>query len=204
MAIATFFSKSERKEPFALYLSTPLYFAITIISLAALILLIFSGDGYDYGQDDLILFPIIALFFSLMTGPVRCFFWVCSFCVRVRFVKENDADEGRIRLGDEDSYNQKRPMFNLEIAGKILLSWNTWVAAALIASLGVLIWRFVENAKGRALTPQAGWAVALLDVACVLHILLANPGYGDRKFIMLFYPFEEEYQMSRENEEAGA
>ena len=158
-------AEPKPKKPFTLYLSTPLYLSTTIISLASHLLLIFSSDGYDNSQDDIFLFPLIALFSSLMTGPIRCFFWVVSFCVRVRFVSDAEEEYG-ISLGDDGQEERRRGKGSgWTLIGKILGSWNAWVAATLMASVGVRLWRLIVNAKGRDLAPQAGWGAAVLGVA---------------------------------------
>ena len=65
-------------------------------------------------------------------------------------------------MTEEDDVMKKSRMARV---GDILLSWNAWLAATLVAALVVLIWRFVQNAKDTALLPQAGWGAALLGVA---------------------------------------
>ena len=107
------------------------------------------------------MFPIITLFFSLMTGPIRCFFWVLSFGVQVAWLRRK---ESRIKLGDEEDEGNEE-MSKSCWTGRILFSWNAWVAAALTASLGVLIWRYAENAEGRMFNPAAGFGAGLLGVS---------------------------------------
>ncbi len=69
-----------------------------------------------------------------------------------------ERGEGSIRLldGDEDEWRCKKGW------GKVLLSWNAWLGATLAASLGVMVWRYVEGARGRMLRDEAGCAAVLL------------------------------------------
>lgn len=166
MALSTSIHGDKPKMPTNFYLSTPLYLATTIISLAVLLLLIFSGDGYEDSRehDDLLLIPTLIPFFSLMTGPIRCTFWVLAFCVQVKWLHPRETSQGQIRLGENEE-DERRNGRRYEWVGKVLLSWNACMAAALTASLGVLIWRLVENARGRVLAVQAGYAAAFLGVA---------------------------------------
>lgn len=79
-----------------------------------------------------------------------------------------EAGEGSIRLsedeegeGDDDG-DAKGWKYKRGPVGKVLLSWNAWLALTLTASLAVLIWRFVVNARGRMLRDEAGCAAVLL------------------------------------------
>ncbi len=66
--------------------------------------------------------------------------------------------EGSIRLADDDGdeWRCKKGW------GKVLFSWNAWLGATLAASLGVMVWRYVEGARGRMLRDEAGCAAVLL------------------------------------------
>jgi len=166
MSMPTFLGAPEPRARLTLYLSTPLYLATLFFSLSAHLLLIFSGDGYEITMDNAIVFPIIVLFVSLMTAPVRCFFWVCSFCLRVEMVRVEERREGQIRLGDEKEEEEEMRKPGLwKVVGDVLLSWNAWVAATLLAALVFTICRFAQNAKGRALLPQAGYGVTFLGIS---------------------------------------
>lgn len=167
------------------YLSTPLYLGTLAFSLTGLILLICSGDGYHgfpkivtYRQDDCFLFPISAMFVSAMTTALRCFFWVVSFWVEVRWVREGEiqlfddvnegAEEGKgtIRLRDDRDETEATTLLGkYKWVIKILLSWNAWLAATLTASLGVLLWRLYENCEGRTLMMEAACGTLCLTFA---------------------------------------
>lgn len=78
-------------------------------------------------------------------------------------MQSEEQDEGRIRLGEGEDEREKSEGWLW--VGRVLLSWNAWVGVTLMAGSGVLIWRFVENARGRVLFVQAGYGAAFLGVA---------------------------------------
>ena len=66
----------------------------------------------------------------------------------IRLPEDGDEDDG-----GEDEMISTRKFGRLK---SILRSWNAWLAATLIAGLGVPIWRLSENCQGRPLNVQAG------------------------------------------------
>ena len=197
MAILITFHRYKPTWPTKLYLSTPLYIATLAFGLAGTILLIFCSDGFvdlpndhDRHDDDILLFPILALFISAMTPSVRCFLWLQSWWVQVHWVHPGAVFdlEGRIRMGedeimdaelgereggirlpdndddDDDGKDEMRSMPGYGWLKYVLLSWNAWLAAILMAGLGVFIWRLSENCQGRPLNVQAGLGALFLGV----------------------------------------
>ena len=194
MSILITFHRYKPTRPKKLYLTTPLYIATLAFGLAGTILLIFCGDGFDtlpndHGRysDDIMLFPITALFISAMTPSIRCFLWLQSWWVQIRWVRPGAAafnDEGRIQVDEDeildaelgerwgvirlpeydDGEDKMTSMRRFGWLTHVLLSWNAWLAATLAASLGVLLWRLSENFRGRALNLQAGLGALFLAV----------------------------------------
>lgn len=157
-------------KPWIISLSTPLYLATTVFALVAILLIVFSSpDGFEetrgYSpdwnfQDDPFAIPNIVLLFSVLTGPIRCFFWAWSFCVQTKWVQQpTKATDGEIRLGDDGEEDAKEGWVK-----KLLLSYNAWLALALAASVAFSIWRLIENAGGRILMVTTGFALVIMAI----------------------------------------